>query len=238
MPRSPLVALFRAREDALPSAQALSERGVTAIIAPVVETIATGAVPPAEPFDFGIATSAKAFHLAMPAQLAALRGLPLYTVGEKTAAAAWTAGLAPQSPAAADVAALLPTLAARAGRALYLAGRDRKPEIEAALSGRVVALVVYEARARSRWDDAEAQAVGGAAAALHYSERSARLAVDLADAAGLTAAFRRLPHVCLSRQAAAPLAAFGATRTLWPRSPNEDALFDTLESALADYGAF
>ena len=95
-------------------------------------------------------------------------------------------------------------------------------------------LVVYAARARDGWDDAEAEAVGKAQAALHYSERSAALAVAFAERAGLGPAFRRMPHVSLSRAAAAPLAAFGVTRALWPSQPVEAALLETLESALAD----
>ncbi len=238
MPRLPPVALFRAREDAVASSEALAARGVAAALAPVVEILATGAAPPAGPFDFAIAASAKAIRFATPDILAAAGGLPLYAVGERTATAARLAGLAAQTPVAAEVAALLPTLAALSGRALLLAGEDRKPEIEATLAGRVAVVTVYEARARAGWDEAEAQAVAAAAAALHYSERSAGLAAELAETAGLAAAFRRLPHICLSRQVAAPLAAFGASRVLWPRAPSEEALFDTLKSALADYGGF
>ena len=82
-------------------------------------------------------------------------------------------GSTPQAPAAADVAALLPTLPRGPARFISPAG-DRKPDLEAALGpGASTPLVVYEARRATRWDDGEAQAVGGAAAALHYSERSA-----------------------------------------------------------------
>ncbi len=102
--------------------------------------------------------------------------LPLYVVGGKTAAAAARAGLVAQATAG-DVAALVPSLPQ--GRALYLAGRDRKPDLEAALAGRIATVVVYEARARAGWDEAEAQAVAAAAVALHYSERSAELALTL-----------------------------------------------------------
>jgi uroporphyrinogen-III synthase len=226
---SPLtIALFRGRADALRSAQALSQRGLVATLAPVVELAATGALPPPEPFDFLVATSAKAIELASPEALAART---LYVVGERTAAAARRLGLAPQVVAA-DIAALIPALPN--GRALYLAGRDRKPDLEAALAGASV-LIVYEARARAAWDEAEARAVERASAAVHYSERSAALAAALAEAAGIGAAFRRLPHVCLSRAVAAPLARLGVRRALWPATPQEETLLDVLESALADH---
>ena len=157
---APAVALFRAREDAEASAARLSARGISAIIAPVVELHGTDAAPPDERFDFAVATSAKAFQFASDAVLAAARGLPLYVVGEKTAAAARARGVSPVGDAAVDVAELIPRLQGITGRALYLAGRDRRPDLEDALAGRVTALVVYEARARDGWSAEEARAVG------------------------------------------------------------------------------
>jgi uroporphyrinogen-III synthase len=233
---APAVALFRAREDAEPSAARLSARGFSAIIAPVVELSSTDAAPPDERFDFALATSAKAFQFASEAVLAAVRGLPLYVVGEKTAAAAHARGASPVGEAAYDLTELIPHLQGIRGRALYLAGRDRRPELEAALAGRVTTVEVYQARERSGWSEEEARAVAGASAALHYSERGAGLAAQFAESAGAAVAFRYGPHVCLSRQVAGPLAAFGAARVLWPQTPTEEAAFDTLESALADYG--
>ncbi len=226
------IALFRARDDAAGSAAALAQRGFGAACAPVIEIGATGAPAPAGAFDFAIATSAKAFDFAIPAVLRALSGLPLHVVGEKTAAAARRAGFARLAAPATDVAALLPTLPP--GHALYLAGRDRKPELEAALGDRVEALALYQARARAGWDAAEAQVVGGSAAALHYSSRSAELAALCAERAGLAAMFRGMPHVCLSRDVAAPLAARGFAHVYWPQRPEEGLLLDTLESALSD----
>jgi uroporphyrinogen-III synthase len=229
------VALFRAHEDAALTAGKLAERGIAAILAPVTELAAVSAAPPQPSFDFALVTSAKAFAFAPVEWLDVARALPLYVVGERTAAAARARGLSPEGDVAADAAELASRLAALPGRALYLAGRDRKPDLEAALGGRATVVEVYEARERSGWSDMEARAVGGAAAALHYSERGAALAVRFAEAAGVAAAFRAAPHVCLSRQVAAPLADFGVIRALWPQSPNEEALFDTLESALADF---
>ncbi len=229
---APTIAIFRARGDALALAATLAARGLNAALAPVVELFATGAAAPAGPFDFAVATSAKAIAFASPEALSAARAAPLYVVGDQTAAAAQSAGFQLAAPAAAAIAALLPALPP--GRALYLAGRDRKPDLEAALGARVSTWVVYGAQARGGWDAFEADAVATAQAALHYSERSAALAAELAEKAGLAASFRRLPHVCLSRAVAAPLAAFGVARALWPREPAEAALLETLESALAD----
>ena len=228
------VALFRPRAASQASAAALAERGLAVALAPVTELAATGAEPPSGRFDFAVASSAHAFEFASAAALAAARRLPLHVVGAKTAAAAERAGLS-VAPPAADVAALLPRLPQ--GRALYLAGRDRRPDLEAVLGDGIAVLVVYEARERGGWSEAEAGAVAGATAALHYSQRSAELAAAFAERAGHAAAFRRMLHVCLSRQVAAPLAAFGVRRAFWPQLPEQAALFETLEAALADYAA-
>jgi uroporphyrinogen-III synthase len=221
-----IVAVFRAGDDAAATEAALAARGFGVALAPVTQIVGLPASLPHGPFDFAVATSAKAFVAPV-----ALQGLPLYVVGEKTAQAARRVGFASAEPAD-DVAALIARLPP--GRALYLAGRDRKPELERALDGRVAVMETYAAEARAGWSEAEAQAVAQAHAALHYSPRAASLAQAFAVSAGIERAFLRRPHVCLSREVAAPLAQAGAARLLWPRRPAEAPLLDALESALAE----
>jgi uroporphyrinogen-III synthase len=118
---------------------------------------------------------------------------------------------------------------------LYLAGRERGNALEAALSqaGHVATPVeVYAAEARAAWSDEEARAVAGCAAALHYSRRSAALAVELAKRAGLADSFSALLHVCLSADVGEPLRACGAARLVCASEPREDRLVDALERAL------
>jgi uroporphyrinogen-III synthase len=219
-------ALFRADDDAQATGDELAARGLSVARAPVTEIVWLAAALPPGPFDFAVATSARAF--AAPPALA---GLPIFVVGERTALAAQRAGWTAQSPAD-DVAALIPRLPH--GRALYLAGRDRKPDLEQALAGRIAVVETYAAQTRAGWTPQEAQAVARAQAALHYSPRAAALAAAFAEAAGIGPAFLRLSHVCLSRDVAAPLAQAGAARVIWPQRPAEGPLLDALESALAD----
>lgn len=219
------VAVFRAGDDAGGTQAALAARGFGAALAPVTEIVRLAAAQPLGPFDFAVATSAKAF--AAPVGLA---GLPLYVVGEKTAQAARSAGFVPAEPAD-DVAGLIARLPP--GRALYLAGRDRKPDLERALDGRIAVMETYAAEARAGWDEAEAHAVAGADAALHYSPRAAALALAFAASGGVARAFLRLPQLCLSREVAEPLAEAGA-RVVWPQRPAEAPLLDALESVLAE----
>ena len=177
------VAVFRDSQEAAATQSRLAARGFESALAPVTEIVGWAVTAPAGPFDFAVATSARAFAFGAGAILA---GLPLYVVGEKTAAAARGANLAPE-PAADDVAALLPRVPA--GRALYLAGRDRRPDLEGALAGRVEVVEAYAAQGRSGWLVEEAEAVAGASAALHYSARGAALAAAFAQSAGVGPAF-------------------------------------------------
>ncbi len=233
------VALLRAADDAARSAALLLARGFVAALAPVTEIRATGALPPPGPFDAVVATSAKAIALLAPAARAAIIGPPLYVVGERAARAAREAGIAVACEAATDVAALSAVLRQRLAAhscVLYLGGRERKSALETDLTEaghRTTPVEVYAAEARAAWSEDEARAVAECGAALHYSSRSAALAVELAERAGLADAFRAFFHVCLSADAGEPLRALGAPRLAWASEPREDRLIDALERALA-----
>ena len=230
---------MRAHDDAARSAALLLARGFVVARAPATEIRATGALPPPGPFDAVVATSAKAVALLAPAARAAIFGAPLYVVGEQTAQAAAQGGIALAGEAAPDVAALIAALRRRLAprsHVLYLAGRERKSALEAALSeaGHLTTPVeVYAAEARAAWSEDEARAVAECGAALHYSRRSAALAVALAERAGLSDPFRAILHVCLSPDAGEPLRALGAPRLACASEPREDRLIDALERALA-----
>jgi uroporphyrinogen-III synthase len=232
------IALLRAGAEAERSAARLRARGFAVALAPVIEARATGLAPPPGPFVAIVATSARAIALLTPGARAAIAGLPLYVVGEQTAAAAAQAMLPTALAPAPDVDALAAALLMRlapASRVLYLAGRDRKNALETALGQaghRTTPLEVYAAEARAAWSEDEARAVAGCAAALHYSRRSARLAIQLAERGGLADPFRGMLHVCLSPDVGGPLTAWGAARVACAAQPNEDQLIDALERAL------
>ena len=232
------VALFRAREDAGRSAVLLRARGFAVAFAPATVIRATGALPPAAPFDAVAATSAKAIALLTPAARAAIAGLALYVVGERAGGAAADAGLAlalAPSPAVAGLAAALRQRLAPEARVLYLAGRDRKAALEGALresGARTTILEVYVAEARESWSPDEARSLAGCDAALHYSRRSAMLTVALAGRAGVTARMRETAHICLSDDAAEPLRDAGWPRLVCADEPDEERLMGALERAL------
>ena len=108
---------------------------------------------------------------------------PLYVVGARTARAAEARGWRLAAPPAPDAARLAETLRRElppGASVLYLAGRDRKPALEAALGGFCALEVAeaYVAEARASWRPPEIRALASCAAALHYSRRSAVLAAQ------------------------------------------------------------
>jgi uroporphyrinogen-III synthase len=230
---------MRARDEAEASVEKLAAHGFALALAPVIEIRALPATPPPGAFDALIATSPRAIVALGDADRARLAGLPLYVVGARAAQAAREAKLALVAEPARDAAALAERLIASlapGARLLYLAGRDRKPGLEAALVAaghRIATLALYVAQAREAWSAGEAEAVAGCDAALHYSRRSAALAVALAERAGVADPFRAMTHVCLSAAVAAPLVLFGARRIVSADAPNEARLIAALEQAFA-----
>jgi uroporphyrinogen-III synthase len=233
------IALMRARGEAEGSAETLVARGFALALAPVIEIRALPALLPTVRFDALIATSPRAIEALAEADRVRLAGFPLYVVGVRAAWAGRAADLALAAEPARDAAALAEQLTASlapGARLLYLAGRDRKRGLEAALAAaghRVDAVALYSAEAREAWSSAEAEAVAACEAALHYSRRSAALAVALAERAGVANPFRAMTHVCLSPAVAAPLAQFGARRIVCADAPNEARLIAALEQAFA-----
>ncbi len=236
------VAVFRPIEEGLRTAALLQAKGLAAILAPVVQIIATGEQPKAAAYDGVIATSERAFAGLSDASIAGVAGAPVFVVGARTAAAAVKAGLPMPTVASSDAQALAAAIAERFSppmRLLYLAGRDRKDALERALSAmgcQIETIATYEASAVRRWSEADIEALSHSRAALHYSNRSAALALGLAHASGLMPMFRSALHVCLSQDAARPLREAGLCHMLVANQPQEDALIDALCGQLKSLG--
>jgi len=214
----------------------LRELGYATVIAPATLVVATRAAVPAGPYDAVVASSARAFEHLSATSRDTIAGLPLFVVGAQTARAAMGRQLEVESSSK-NAAALAESLHARlnpASRVLYLAGRDRKSDLESALAASghdVTSIEVYAAEARRAWGPEEARALGASDAALHYSTRSAELALRLAERAGIADRFRALLHVCISEEAASPLRSSGAPRVRSASSQDEEALLDALARA-------
>jgi uroporphyrinogen-III synthase len=232
------VALFRERKDASATAARLRRHGFSVACLSAIEIETTPVRPRRSHYDAVIATSDKAFHADGASDLSS----PLYAVGARTGRAAEAHGWRLAAPAAPNAEELIKTLIGalkREASVLYLAGRDRKGVIEAALAGvfALEVIEVYAAEARKAWRPREAATLASCIGALHYSRRSASLAADLAKAAGAEGFFLKLKHVCLSRDVAEPLQAIGATHVAIAETADEAALFRTLRLALGGFAS-
>jgi uroporphyrinogen-III synthase len=213
---------------------ALAARGLTPLVAPVLTVRPTGDRPPDGPFDALVLTSANAVPALQDAP--ALRGLPVFAVGTRTAALAVRAGLGPvrEGPGdAAGLAGLVSASLAPGARLLHAAGAERKREPGAALAAagfEITVFIAYAAVALPSLPDAvgRALAAGSLGAVLHYSRRSAAVAVALADGAGHGGAFRALRHYCLSADVALPLEGAGVPVHFVAVRPREADLLDAL----------
>ena len=213
---------------------ALAERGHAPLVAPVLAVRPNRERPPDGLFDALLLTSANAVPSAT--EIASLRGLPVFAVGARTAALAAEAGLGPVHAGpgdAAGLAALVRGVLPPGATPRPATEAERKPEPAASLAAagfRVATHVVYAAEALPALPDpvGRALAAGTLDAALHYSRRSAAIALALAEAAGHGGAFRRLRHYCLSADVAAPLEAAGVPVHFVAARPREAELLDAL----------
>jgi uroporphyrinogen-III synthase len=228
----------RPADQAERTAQKLRSLGHEPVVAPVLDVAPTGAKPPPGDYDFVLATSAQA--LAGAGLPPALLRLPFACVGEKTAAAARSAGFcvthaAPDSDALAEflLGEKHPT------SALYLAGRERRADLEdklRAVGWRVEIVETYAAEPVHSWPEHIFTALnaGTIDGVLHYSPRSADLALALI---GRDAA-RGLRHFCLSPAIAAVCRDWAPQARVFSASrPDEEALMGLLRTPDAHPGA-
>lgn len=214
----------------------LRARGHDVLLAPLLRFEPVPAEIGNESFHGVIITSANALRAtALPDKL---RALPLFAVGDHTAAAAREAGFRDARSAHGDVASLI-ALVAKEGTSplLYLAGEDVSTDLGAQLAKNGTAVVtktVYRmAAAHDLPDDAKkALANGGIAAVLHYSRQSAAAFVEAVQKSGMTAALS-LPQVCLSGRIAQFLKEAGATRLAVAETPDEEALLEALKQVIS-----
>jgi len=204
--------------DAL--SHALDGAGARVLVAPLL----TETLLDFETGDFGrfaglIITSKRAAaaldRLGVPE---AARSLPVFAVGEATAEAARAIGFTDLRIADATGVSLARLIAATwsGGALLYLAGRDRSPDLEAGLDGAGIAYVprvVYAMdQARSLPQDvASALAENAVAGAAFYSRRTAEAFVALTRAETFDRMRKALVCLCISEACAAPLAEAGFT---------------------------
>jgi uroporphyrinogen-III synthase len=241
------VLVTRPHPDDEATASALRDRGFEVLRAPMLrfepvvfrddEDAAYGAA---------IVTSANALR-AIASQLAGSRlvKLPLFAVGEHTAAAAREAGFAQVITARGDASALRDLVLAsvkakqlkKASTLLYLAGADLARDLAGELGEKGFTVVTHTtyrmvpATGLPR-EICDAFVAHQVEAVLHYSRRSARAFLEAARSGGVEISALALPQCCISLAVAAVLRDAGATQVTAAAQADENALFEALDRAL------
>jgi uroporphyrinogen-III synthase len=193
-----------------------------------------------------IATSANALRgIAPHLATSRLLKLPLFAVGEHTAAAARDVGFANVIPADGGAAGLRELVLSsvktnalkKASPLLYLAGADLARDLPGELGERgftVVTQTTYRMSPVACLPDqvCDAFVANTVEAVLHYSRRSARAFLDAARAGGVEISALAIPQCCISAAVASVLRDAGASQVMVAASPDENALFEALDRAL------
>lgn len=161
------------------------------------------------------------------------RGLPVFTVGAATAAAARDAGFGDVRIGEGDVRRLgehiLADFDRSRGAILYPAARDRAGDLAGALAAAGIAVTTvdaYRAVARERLDAPVIAGfrAGAIDAVLFHARRSATVFGELVAAAGLGGALGGVRLLALSQRVAEPLSGLGAAAVEIAARPDETAL--------------
>src|SRR5260221_6897424 len=235
------ILLTRPQPDNETTGACLRERGFDVLLAPMLRFEPVGLPDdPATNYAAIIVTSANALR-AVEQQLQGrgLLGLPLFAVGERTAAAARQAGFAVVISAAGNAADLRDLILAKARKLgtarpwLYLAGADLSRDLAGELGEHgleVVTRTTYRMVASSVLppEACDAIAANQVEAVLHYSARSAHAFLDAVRRAGVEISALAVPQCCISATVASILREAGATRVTVASSPDENALLNAL----------
>ena len=241
------VLVTRPQPDDETTAASLRARGFEVLLAPMLR-FEPVAFHDDEDARYGavIVTSANALRgIAPHLNASRLLGLPLFTVGEHTAEAARRAGFSKVISADGDAGSLRDCVLAavktkelkKTDTLLYLAGADLARDLAGELGERgfiVVTQITYRmvpVPSLPR-DACDAFAANRIDAVLHYSRRSARAFLEAARAGGVEISALAIPQCCISAAVASLVRDAGATQVMAAASPDENALFETLDRAL------
>ena len=224
------ILLTRAEEAASRTAERLQAAGHEVIASPLLSIVPLPFQWPQGPFDALLATSGNAF-IAME-QPGPFKALPIYTVGARTAEIARSVGFAHAVTKGQDAEALTDFLLGDlpvSARLLYLAGADRRPQLETRLrqAGRhLVTVETYRAEPAGPLTEAAVGALtdGRPLTVLHFSPRTARLFLEqVREAAPFSFQNGLIRHIALSEAVAKPLREAGCAIAV-AATPDEDAM--------------
>lgn len=232
----------RPREDAAELAEALAARGIEAVMEPLIDIrFRTEPAPDLAGAQAVLCTSANGVRAL--ARLSRERAIPLFAVGDATAARARTEGFTDVASAGGDVGDLARLARRRlrpgAGRLVHVAGSAVAGDLAGDLGAAgftVDRLVLYEARPAAALSAAttHALAAGLIGFALFFSPRTAATFVRLADRAGVLDALDHTAAVSISAAADAALGRVGFRERRIAAAPNQSALLAALDALIAE----
>lgn len=237
------VMVTRPREDAAGLVAALTARGHQALLEPLLTIVPRARVDwpqghaQAQALLISSANGARAF-----ARLDSRRALPVYAVGEASAAAARALGFGSVSSADGDVDDLA-DLVQRAvdpagGPLLHPAASKPAGDLQGALGGKgftVLRAVLYEARPAERFSPQSTRAIseGSVDVVTLLSPRTAAAFAGLIAAAGLAPACGGMAALCLSSAVAAAIDGLTWRQVAVAARPDQGALLAALDDMAA-----
>ncbi len=231
----------RPEPEATRTAAALRRDGHIVVVAPLlsIEPLPDAEIGPGTWAAILVTSAHAAKAINAHPSLAALRSLPVFAVGERSAAAMRDAGFDDVTTADGDRSALVHLVAERTAPdapLLYLAGLDRSGDLPGELAEHGFAVhtaVIYRARAAAALPPAAAEALArGIDGVLHFSRRTAEIYVNVTVDAGVgDSALTKPMHFCISQQVAAPLRQAGARDIRIAARPLEVALLTLIPPA-------
>jgi uroporphyrinogen-III synthase len=232
----------RPRAEAESFAEALAARGIDAIIEPLLEIhYRSEPAPDLAGVQAILCTSANGVRAL--ARLSHERAVPLFAVGEASAARARDAGFNRVESAGgslADLASLArDRLQPNEGRLLHVAGSVTAGDLAGALRADGFAVdraVLYEARPVAGLGAASVRALNAGLVdfALFFSPRTALIFVRLADRAGVAAALGSITAISISAAADAALGTVRFSERHIAERPDQPSLLTALDRVLAE----
>ena len=238
----PRVLVTRPSADAIPLAGELQRRGFDVLLQPLLRIeLADDPLPDLSGVQALLFTSANGVRAF--SRCSELRTLPVFAVGDATAAAATAERFLSVASAGGDVADLARLVQSRldpaGGKLLHAAGSAVAGDLAGALAAAGFAVErrqLYDARPVEGFDPAvqAALADGAVDAALFFSPRSAASFVSLVRAAGLAEACRDIAAFCLSNAVASAASNIAWRSIAVAPEPTQESLLATLERELIE----
>ena len=232
----------RPRAEAEGLAEALAARGIDAIIEPLLEIhYRSEPAPDLAGVQAVLCTSANGVRAL--ARLTGERAVPLFAVGEASAARARAEGFARVESAGGSLADLIglarDRLRPNEGRLLHVAGSTLAGDLAGALRAEGFAVdraVLYEARPAAGLSAASVRALDAGIVdfALFFSPRTALIFVRLAERAGIAEAIGAVSAISISPAADAALEPLRFRERHMAERPDQRSLLMALDRVLAE----